>query len=709
MTTAAPPRPLTMARLAELGVDRLQSAQPHLAALEAAGIASLADLLGFYPRRWIDRSTQVAINHLPVDAWAFVIGRVESARTHTGKQGRQMCFATINDGHGSLSITFFGQPWRTDQFAKQRGKPVAVYGQVQLYHGRPQMTNPIVDFVGDRVGRVVPMYPQSEAIELPSEAIEAMVAETLARCEQAGFSDPVPFEVRAKLGLAGRAEAMRHIHLADSMDEQRAARRRLAFDELLRLQLGLVQRKRQAEAVASGVRHAHGALLPAFIGGLPFRPTNAQARAINEITADMQRPIPMNRLLQGDVGAGKSLVASAVVAMCLQGGHQAALLAPTEVLAEQLYAGAARSFEKLTVADRATLFGTRPIRVELLTGRTKGKARTAILADLASGAIDVIVGTHALLEPSVEFHDLGLAVVDEQHRFGVEQRSALKAKGRHGEPDLLAMTATPIPRSAAMTVYGDLDVSVLDELPPGRTPIVTMRAMNDSPIMWEQIRTQVGEGRQAYVVTPLVESATAEARMAASATTTRDALAAGPLVGLRVGLLHGKMKPEAKDEVMTEFREHRLDVLVATTVIEVGVDVPNATVIVILDADRFGIAQLHQLRGRVGRGRHASCCYLTTAEMEPNPRLQALVDSTDGFALAEADLELRGEGKVFGDAQSGKSDLKLASLRRDRKLIEQARAAAFEIIDGGLMTDEMADEVAQMLGAADRLDWLTRG
>ena len=364
----------------------------------------------------------------------------------------------------------------------------------------------------------------------------------------------------------------------------------------------------------------------------------------------------------------------------VQGGHQGALMAPTEVLAEQHATSVRQMLEGVTVPDPESLFGDRPLRVELLTNRVTGGERRDVLAGLADGTVDIAIGTHALIQEGVQFHSLGVVVIDEQHRFGVEQRAALRSKGDDDAvPDVLVMTATPIPRTAAMTVYGDLDVSVLDELPPGRTPIVTHWA--DGPLMeqaaWATVRDEVAAGRQAYVVCPLIEES--EKLEVASAQETFDRLAAGELKGLRLGLLHGRLPSSEKEAEMERFRQGRIDVLVATTVIEVGVDVPNATVMVILDADRFGIAQLHQLRGRVGRGEHASSCWLVTAGTPAdspavgNPRVEALVASTDGFALAEVDLELRGEGTIMNTAQKGRNDLKLASLRRDRELVTLAR------------------------------------
>ncbi|HET9060412.1 MAG TPA: ATP-dependent DNA helicase RecG, partial [Acidimicrobiales bacterium] len=408
----------------------------------------------------------------------------------------------------------------------------------------------------------------------------------------------------------------------------------------------------------------------------------AQVRAIAEIEADMARPVPMHRLLQGDVGAGKTLVALWALLTAVAGGYQGALMAPTEVLAEQHHLSLSSMLEGLEVPDGGSLFGARQVRTGLLTNRTTGAERARLLSALSDGEVDILVGTHALLTESVRFHRLGLVVIDEQHRFGVEQRAALREKNEEAVPDVLVMTATPIPRTAAMTVYGDLDTTVLDELPPGRTPITTSWARGplEAEEAWERVRQQVAEGRQAYVVCPLVEES--DRANAVSASEERERLANGPLSGMSVGLLHGQLPAKQKEEVMSAFRAGDVQVLVATTVIEVGVDVPNATVMVIEDADRFGIAQLHQLRGRVGRGASRSWCYLLAepSTKEGEERLGALERTTDGFALAEVDLDLRGEGTILGARQKGVNDLKLASLRRHRKTVALAREVAFRIV-----------------------------
>ncbi len=679
---------VTLVELADVGVHRLAGiGDKRLAALQAVGIETVADLITTYPRRWVDRTNEARLGDLVAGREALVLVTVRSVTRRTTRTRKVMVVAEVGDGTGRLSATFFNQAWRERQL--KPGTTVALFGKAEPYRGSWQMVNPIVDVVGDRTGRIVPIYPQSEKAGLSTWELAGWIEQALRRCtERGGIADPLPDEVRRRFELIGRDEAFTSIHLPESMAEKERARKRLAFDELLRVQLVLVLRKRALERDAQAFRHeVGGELVRRFLDGLPFPLTGAQERVIAEIDRDLSGPHPMHRLLQGDVGAGKTVVAVAALLAAVQGGHQGALMAPTEVLAEQHAVGVQQMLSGLTVPDDSTMFGERPLRVALLTSRSTAGERRPIMAGLADGSVDLVIGTHALIQDTVAFKSLGVAVIDEQHRFGVEQRAALRAKaGSDGDglvPDVLVMTATPIPRTAAMTVYGDLDVSVLDELPPGRTPIRTHWA--NGPLaeagVWAHIRDEVAAGHQAYVVCPLIEES--EKLEVASAEETYERLRLDELAGLRVGLLHGRIPPADKDAVMERFRSGALDVLVATTVIEVGVDVPNATVMVVIDADRFGIAQLHQLRGRVGRGAAASTCWLITAPSEgPSPRVEALVASTDGFELAEVDLDLRGEGTLMGERQKGRSDLKLASLRRDRELVARAREAAFTIVDG---------------------------
>lgn len=702
--------PLTFDELAQIDIARLKGVgEAKQRALHEYGISDVLELLMTYPRRWVDRTNQQRVADAALGEEVLLVVEVRGVEERQMRNRRKMVNVRVGDGTGTLRITFFNQPWRARQLTI--GLVVAIHGKVEDYRGSLQMTNPVVDLIGDRTGRIVPIYPQSEKVRITTWELAALVDQALRRCESRGLADPLSIADQERLGLIGRFEALKSIHGPDSMADATAARRRLAFDELLRVQVELVRRKRELERTSQGIEHVVGGeLVERFVGALPFPLTAAQRRAIDEIATDMASPQPMHRLLQGDVGAGKTIVAVAALLNAVSGGHQGALMAPTEVLAEQHGSGVKALLDGLVVVDGDNLFGERPLRVELLTNRVTGQDRREVLAGLADGSVDIVIGTHALIQEGVEFGSLGAVVVDEQHRFGVEQRAALRAKSDGVVPDLLVMTATPIPRTAAMTVYGDLEVSALDELPPGRTPIATHWAAGplSEANVWASVRDEVETGRQAYVVCPLIEES--ENLEVASAEETFEQLAAGELSNVRVGLLHGRMSSAEKEATMEAFRARELDVLVATTVIEVGVDVPNATVMVVLDADRFGIAQLHQLRGRVGRGEHASTCWLMTTSEDANPRIEALVASTDGFELAEIDLELRGEGTLMSSAQKGRSDLRLASLRRDRELIEQAREVAFRIIDDDpelAQSDVLRSEVTLLLSEREG-DYLTK-
>ena len=696
---------ITLAELDGMQLDKLAGVgTKRRAGFAVLDIYTLYDILTTYPRRYIDRTNEATIDELmPGDQGMVMveIANVTSRRTKNNK--RTMVFVDVKDRTGRMRMTFFNQAWRTKQL--RAGMSAVIFGKCEEYRGSKQMTNPIVDLIGDQTGRIVPVYPNSEKAGIGTAEISSAVGETLRRSSQRGLADPVPRQLLQRHGLIDRATALTHIHMPESIDQVNHARRRLIYDELFRIQVALVRRKRELEASTVGVKHdPDGGLVDRFLAHLPFEPTNAQRRTIEEMFGDLRATSPMHRLLQGDVGAGKTIVAVAGLLAAIQGGHQGALMAPTEVLAEQHFASIRDMVEGLEVEvdqtrGQGSLMGTRPLGIALLTNRTTAADRRKIDAGLAEGRIDLMIGTHALIQDSVGFPSLGMVVIDEQHRFGVEQRAALRDKGA-GEavPDVLVMTATPIPRTAAMTVYGDLDVSVIDEMPVGRTPIQTTWIRqpfeNDEgkldltgvdpdaeASMWQHVRTEIENGRQAYIVTPLVEESSKLEATSAEETYVR--LQSDELQGLSLGLLHGRVSSAEKEETMAQFRSGRLDALVATTVIEVGVDVPNATVMIILDADRFGIAQLHQLRGRVGRGGHQSFCYLVAGGSTEISvaRLQSLVDSTDGFELAEIDLELRGEGTIMGERQKGRSDLKLASLRRDRYWVEKAREDAFSVLD----------------------------
>ena len=702
---------ITFGDLAAKGVAELKGVGPKkVDSLADVGIESILDLLLHYPLRHIDRTRQAQIGELTVGEQATIVGTVQRVHLRRTQARKTLVEVDVTDPSGRLRCTFFNQPWRANQL--KEGTQALLFGKLDLYKGYKQMANPVVDLIGDQTGRVIPVYPQSEKHRLYTWDYAKWVDEALRRCSPRGFADPVPDAVLDRFDLVDRGAALRGIHFPESMDEVRAARKRLVFDELLRIQVALVRRKRELERTAKGAVHdVDGQLVARFHEALPFPLTGAQEKVIAEITADLARPVPMHRLLQGDVGAGKTVVAVTALLVAVQGGHQGALMAPTEVLAEQHHLSVRGLLEGLMIPDAdGNLFGERPVRVELLTSRTNASERTRIGAGLESGDVDIVIGTHSLIQEAVRFRSLGVAVIDEQHRFGVEQRAALRERSdSETVPDVLVMTATPIPRTAAMTVYGDLDVSVLDELPPGRTPITTRwcRTPLDEEEAWAMVRDEVAAGHQAYVVCPLIEES--EKLEVRSAQETYDQLRAGELADLRLGLLHGRIPAKEKEQAMEAFRSGQVQVLVATTVIEVGVDVPNATVMVVLDADRFGIAQLHQLRGRVGRGSDQSWCFLLggageEATADAGERLAALERTTDGFELAEVDLEIRGEGTIMGARQKGRTDLRLASLRRDKEWVARCREVAFEIVDADpelARHADLAEELDVLLGTDD--------
>ncbi len=710
--------PLTLADLDRLPVTRLKGiGEKKAKGLEVVEISSVLDLLTHYPRRYIDRTKEASIRDLEVGDEGMVLVEILSITSRRTKNRRTMVTASVTDGTGRMKLTFFNQPWRERQL--NEGMQAVVFGKMDTFQGGRQMTNPVVDLVGDRTGRIVPVYPQSEKAGLHTWEFGGWVRDALAKAAPRGFAEPLPAAVLERFDLADRAHALAGIHAPETMGAVVTARRRLVFDELLRIQLLLVLRKRAIEASTRGVVHnTEGRLFHALVERLDFDLTAAQRRTVAEILVDLGAPAPMHRLLQGDVGSGKTLVAVAALLTAVEGGHQGALMAPTEVLADQHYLGVSDLLKGFTVPDDSTLLGERELRVVLLTSKVGAADRRRILAELAAGQIDIAIGTHALIQDGIEFSSLAVTVIDEQHRFGVDQRAALRDKGSGSAiPDVLVMTATPIPRTAAMTVYGDLDVSVLDELPPGRTPITTVwvRTGEDAPLdavdeVWQAVRVQVEAGHQAYVVCPLIEES--DKLEVASAEETHQRLAAEELAGLDVVLLHGRMSSGDKEQVMQRFRTGSIDVLVATTVVEVGVDVANATVMVILDADRFGIAQLHQLRGRVGRGAGASSCYLVGAgaTADGDERLAALVRTTDGFELAEVDLDLRGEGTIMSDRQTGRNDLKLASLRRDKDWVSKARDVAIELLDSspGLANYPVLAAEIDLLVDDDEADYLLK-
>lgn len=849
-------------------------------ALRKADINSVADLILHTPRRYLDRSTVAPIANLPSGEEVTVMGRVHKVSSRRPRRNLTIVEADIADESGSLRCVWFNQAFRARQLME--GAEVAVSGKLETRKGRRQMNSPAVDILtGDLeslvTGRVVPIH--SSVGEVGPGHMRRAIHNALLRSRP--VLDPLPGELVTRLGLLERDRAIADMHFPDSMNDLPAARRRLVFDELFRLEVALALNKRRMIDQAQGFSHrvnphlvrrylslvatrmklewlvrvdlpagtgeeiiaslggnvatllasasgeiedaaaiealagqvpdlteallaiacderkdaealrkigkALSALLesPEHLAGgsselvqtmatmtelaetkgiyppeirdllvgtgadapwsrlvgaeanpmssvftrtLPFPPTNAQIQAISDILSDLAAPNPMHRLLQGEVGSGKTLVAVFALLTSVGSGYQTAVMAPTEVLAEQHFLGIAGLIDTAgmtpshsggTELGMESLFtetpGDHQVSVALLTAnhaevnfRPRGTTkRDDVIGWIAAGYIDVVVGTHALIQEGVHFDRLGLAVVDEQHRFGVHQRVLLKEKAIEVDPDLLIMTATPIPRTLSMTLYGDLDVSVLDEMPPGRTPVAT-RAVDPAALatVYEEVHEQVAAGRQVFYVCPLVEDSVKIE--AASATAEYERLR-GVFPDLRVGLLHGQMPTRDKEGVMRSFRDGMIDILVATTVIEVGIDIPNATLMIIQDADRFGLSQLHQLRGRVGRGEHVSSCILVTdpTTEEGEARIAAMVATNDGFRLAEEDLRIRGQGTVFGTRQSGLADLRLADILRDTDTLISARREAFDLVAGDpelTAHPDIKDEIRELLG--DAVDWL---
>jgi ATP-dependent DNA helicase RecG len=659
------PRPrgwLDPASLAVLGVDTLPGVGAALAKrLRGLGIETVADLLLHRPRRYEQAVDEIAISQLWGQDEVAIAGEVVDVRTRRLGGRRSIVTARVQDGSGTIGASWFNQPWLAEKLTpgtrlRLRGKLGRHGFDVRSYDvGAPRAT---ADFA--------PVYPASE--QVPSTKLRELSRAALARHGRF-LPDPLP----AELELPLRCDALAAVHFPRDEAEAEAARRRLALDELLTLQL-VVARSREEGSVATALPEP-GTLAVRYRDVLPFTLTKHQEQALAEIDRDLARSEPMQRLLQGDVGSGKTVVALYALLRAVEQGRQAALMAPTETLAEQHF---------LTIEPLCAQLGVRSV---LLTGSAGSKK---IRDELRDGVAQIAVGTHALIQRDVEFLDLAVAVVDEQHRFGVEQRRAL-AEGR--SPHVLHMTATPIPRTLALTIYGDLAVSEIAKPPENRKPIVTAWVGAErSGEAYARLRVHLDAGRQAYVVCPLIEQS--ETRLARAAEAEAERLQRAELSGYRVGLLHGRLKPADRREVMARFKAGELDVLVATTVIEVGVDVPNATIMIVQEADRFGLAQLHQLRGRVGRGSEQSYCLLISRDKleltdVAQSRLQALVVTTDGFELAEVDLELRGEGQLLGTRQSGWSDLRFTRLRSDRELIEQARALAAELhgVDGPWQDD----------------------
>jgi ATP-dependent DNA helicase RecG len=708
--------------------------------LAALDLETAGDLLRHYPRRYAQRGELTDLDGLAEGEYATVMAEVEKVQgRRITKRPGYLLEVTVTDGSGRLTLTFFGKGAHIPERELPPGTRALFAGKVTFFRSgrgvKRQLVHPEYKPLagGDLAGaarefaeELIPVYPAAKG--LTSWQIADCVRMVLDTCDLG--EDALPEHVRRRHRLIGLSEAYHGIHRPQDMAEATRARTRLKWDEAFVLQTALARRRRAAADLAATPRPpAPGGLLAAFDERLPFALTEGQRTVGEEIAADLARSHPMHRLLQGDVGAGKTVVGLRAMLQVVDAGGQAALLAPTEVLAQQHHRSIVAMLGPLAEAGR--LGGAeRATRVALLTGSQGAKARREALLEAASGAAGIVVGTHALLQEHVQVADLGLGVIDEQHRFGVEQRDALREKATGGRPHVLVMTATPIPRTVAMTVYGDLDTSALTQLPAGRSPIATHvvpagnRAYWDRA--WERIREEAGRGRQAYVVCPRIgdEEPSAEPapeeedggarRPPLAVLDVAPKLAEGPLHGLRLDVLHGRLHPDDKDAVMRRFAAGELDVLVATTVIEVGVDVPNSTVMVVMDADRFGVSQLHQLRGRVGRGEHAGLCLLVTdadEESKARERLDAVAATLDGFALSRIDLEQRREGDVLGESQSGRrSSLRLLTLLRDEDIIRAARTEATALVETDPELREhpaLAEELAALVDE-ERAEYLEK-
>lgn len=677
----------------EVGVQYVKGVGPKIAALlQNLGIETAGDLLRHYPRKHLDFQNRLPIRQLKIGMEATVFAQIRTVSAYQSKRSNiSIVNVLLSDGTGSLSITRFiggkGNKYLLDRYKDQfpKGATVIASGVVERdkYSNKLALKNAEVEILGVldegggiedlqsqsiHLGRLVPVYALTEGLSL--RYLRNIIKNALDAYGD-HLEDPIPKDIRERLGLMDLRTALSAMHFPEEPESKDAARRRLVFDELFYIQLLLARRRYKFEQTegALSIELIENGLVKRLVESLPFRLTKAQNRVFGEVARDLASAKPMHRLVQGDVGSGKTIVALMACLVAVDNKFQAVVMAPTEILAEQHY----KQFSRL--------LAPLGLRAGFVVGKQGAKERRQVLQDIRSGQVHVAVGTHALLEDAVDFPNLGLIVIDEQHRFGVKQRARLKAKSM--TPELLTMTATPIPRTLALTMHGDLDVSEIDELPPGRKPVETkLLRPSEKKQVWALMKDQIAKGRQAYIVFPLIEESETLSAKAATQEYEKLRTTIFPEPQYKLGLMHGKLKPQEKDEIMERFRQGEFNILVSTTVIEVGVDVPNSTVMVIENADRFGLAQLHQLRGRVGRGAEQSFCFLI-ADMKSEQtrhRLEIMEQTNDGFVVAERDLEIRGPGEFTGYRQSGLPDMILADLVHDTPILEDARNAAIELI-----------------------------
>ena len=649
--------------------------------LHGLGLGSLFDLLTHFPRSYEDQSSITPIGRLEAGARATVAGVITGLQEkRAGRRGMVILTATISDGTGFLQLTWFNQKFLKQKLKTGRrifasGRTAYAYGgQGQLAMSQMTSFEIVEDEGADMEAKcgILPVYSAGENVK--QSMLRALTEQLLGLAESGRLAVPevIPEGVRQQYGLLPRLQACRQIHYPEDRQQVEKARYRLAFEELYLIQYGLMLLKKRRQERQQGIQFGiSGSLTGGVLSGLPFRLTGDQQKAWQDICNDMERPVPMRRLVQGDVGSGKTVIAMLALVKAVENGFQGAMMAPTEILARQHFESFSGALEPLG------------IRVALLSGRLTKKQKQEMYDRLAAHDIDIVIGTHALIQEDVSFANLGLVVTDEQHRFGINQRAVLEKKGRL-VPDVLVMTATPIPRTLTLTVYGDLEVSLIRQLPPGRKPVRTfVRGRDRRELIYKFVLEEIKKGRQAYVVCPLIEMN--EDSGLSSAQEVYEELTSGIFYGIKCGLVHGKLKQKEKEELMQEFYEGRIRLLVATTVIEVGVNVPNASIMVVENAQRFGLAQLHQLRGRIGRGEYASYCIFVAEERTEaaRQRMAIMESTTDGFLLAEEDLKLRGPGQFFGSMQHGLPDLKIADVGQDIDILLRARQAAMETVKGG--------------------------